>query len=121
MEMFYNKAVEKLSAVKITGQREKVMAPFVADTLRNFCGQNEEFAQAVAQGGSFQDCMTSVAKGVGGSISDFDAYKKAVQFYFPGAEIRMEMTIDLIGNAAASPEREEKKPAGIVLRLEDFL
>ena len=31
---------------------------------------------------------------------DQEAYKKAVQFYFPGAEVRMQLTIDLIGKAA---------------------
>ena len=117
MESYYQKAKEKLSASKITGQKERVMAALVAETLRNFCDQNEEFAQAVSQGGSFQECMSHVAKGVGGSISDFDAYKKAVQFYFPGAEIRIQMSIDLIGAAA---EPVEKKPAGILLNLEDF-
>ena len=37
--------------------------------------------------------MASVAKDVGSSISDLDAYKKAVQFYFPGAEIEFQMKI----------------------------
>ena len=72
--------------------------------------------------------MTTVAKGVGGHISDLEAYKKAVQFYFPGAEIRMQMTIDLIG-AAAAKEREPytpkhastAKPEGIVLDFTEFL
>ena len=120
MEQFYEQAVEKLSAAKVKGHKENIMAPFVAEALQNFCKQDEEFSQAVAQGGSFQDCMTAVAKGVGGSISDFDAYKKAVQFYFPGAEIRMEMTIDLVG-AAKHHLTKEKKSEGIVLSLEEFL
>ena len=121
MENYYQKAVEKLSASKITGQKERVMAALVADTLRSFCDQNEEFAQAVSQGGSFQECMNHVAKGVGQSISDFDAYKKAVQFYFPGAEIRIRMRIDLIGDAEKVENAEEKKPEGIVINLEDLL
>lgn len=118
MENYYEQACEKLTPSKITGQREKVMSVLVAQTLRGFCDQNEEFAQAVSQGGSFQECMSHVARGVGNSISDFDAYKKAVQFYFPGAEIRIQMTIDLIG---AAGEKEQKKPEGIILNLEDFL
>ncbi len=101
----------------ITGQKEKVMAKPVADALMSFCGQEEEFAQAIVQGGSFQECMKVVAEGVGNSISDLDAYKKAVQYYFPGAEIRMQMTIDLIGSAAGAdvPETE-----AITLNLDDF-
>ena len=121
MENYYQKAVEKLSASKITGNKERVMAALVADTMRSFCDQNEEFAQAVSQGGSFQECMNHVAKGVGQSISDFDAYKKAVQFYFPGAEIRIQMRIDLIGDAEKVENAEEKKPEGIVINLEDLL
>lgn len=121
MDNYYQSAVEKLSASKITGQKERVMAALVADTLRNFCDQNEEFAQAVSQGGNFQECMNHVAKGVGQSISDFDAYKKAVQFYFPGAEIRIQMRIDLIGDAEKVENAEEKKQEGIVINLEDLL
>lgn len=117
MESYYKQACEKLSASKITGQREKVMSVLVAQTLRDFCDQSEEFAQAVSQGGSFQECMNHVARGVGNAISDFEAYKKAVQFYFPGADIRMQMTIDLIGGAGEL----EKKPEGIILNLEDLL
>ena len=84
------------------------------------------YAQAVAQGGSFKDCMDAVAMGVGQSISDLDAYKKAVQFYFPGAEIRMSMTVDLVGAADRRPDEIVRSCAGdgkkgIVLDLEDFL
>ena len=119
---------EQVKAVK--GQKERAMAKAVAETLRSFCRQDAEFAQAVAQGGSFADCMAAVAKGVGQSISDVDAYKKAVEFYFPGAKINFQMSIDLIGDAAAPADvkAEEKpalrvvKPAGpFVLSLDDFL
>ncbi len=120
-------ALKKLDPKTATGQKEKVMAPAVAAVLKDFCEQDAEFAQAVAQGGSFKDCMAAVAKGVGGSISDIDAYKKAVQFYFPGAEIRVQMEIDLIGAAAgneidtlAAPPRNDNDGRGIVLNLEDF-
>lgn len=120
-------ALKKLDEKNITGQKERVMAPAVAAALRDFCRQDAEFAQAVAQGGSFLDCMTAVAKGVGGSLSDLEAYKRAVQFYFPGADVRMQLTIDLVGEAgeriAASPSepRNDRKESGIVLNLEDFL
>lgn len=110
---------------KVTGQKEKVMASPVMETLMDFCRQDTEFAQAVVQGGSFEDCMKAVAKGVGNAISDIEAYRKAVQFYFPGAKIEMQMTIDLIGDAAEPKQKEklpeEKKPERIVLSLEDFL
>ena len=50
---------------KVKSQKEGVMKSAERDALQEFCRQNEEFAQAVAQGGSFPDCMTAVAKGVG--------------------------------------------------------
>ena len=118
-----DKALKKLDAGAASGQKERVMAGAVAKVLQDFCRQDAEFAQAVAQGGSFADCMHDVVKGVWGFISDIDAYKKAVRFYFPGADISVQMRIDLIGDAAQKPmERvEEKKTDGIILNLEDFL
>lgn len=104
----------------VSGQKEKIMAGPVAEQMKDFCRQDEEFAQAVCQGGTFADCMKAVAKGVGTSISDLDAYKRAVEFYFPGAKVHMQLTIDLIGNAAekAEPVAEQKKP--LTLNLLDF-
>lgn len=127
MNEFRDQALEKLrkEAAAVSGSKERAMSEAVRATLENFAGQEEEFAQAIVQGGSFPDCMKAVAKGVGASISDLEAYKKAVQFYFPGAEIRMQMTIDLIGAAAASSpetkEPEQKKPENIVLDFTEFL
>lgn len=127
MSEFRDEALKKLreGAKNVRGSKEMAMKEAVRATLETFCAQDEEFAQAVAQGGSFPDCMKAVAKGVGASISDLEAYKKAVQFYFPGAEIRMQMTIDLIGAAAASSpetkEPEQKKPENIVLDFTEFL
>lgn len=102
----------------IKGSKESAMKSAVRDALLEFCHQDEEFAQAVVQGGSFGDCMAAVAKGVGSSISDMEAYKRAVAFYFPGAGINMRMTIDLCDSVKDVPH-----PAGpgIVLDLNDFL
>ena len=99
-------ALNKLAEGKknVSGPKEKAMAPAVAAQLKAFCRQSGAFAQAVAKGGSFSDCMKEVAKGVGNSISDHDAYKKAVRFYFPGAEVKMQLTIDLTGETATAAE-----------------
>lgn len=121
-------AVKKLTDEKgkVAGQKEKAMAGAVFEALKDFCLQDEEFAQAVVQGGSFFDCMKKVASGVGQSISDLDAYKKAVQFYFPGAEVKMQLTIDLIGKAAEKTETtEQTEPAAepvqtMILNLADY-
>lgn len=114
-------ALKKLDAKEVGGRNEKLMAPAVAAALQDFCRQDPEFAQAVAQGGSFTDCMKAVAKGVGASISDIDAYKRAVKYYFPGADINVKMTINLIGEAMKQEPEDGEKHEGIILSLEDFL
>lgn len=94
------------------------MKAAVKNTLLDFCQQNEEFAQSVAQGGSFPECMAAVAKGVGSSISDLEAYKKAVSFYFPGAKINMQMVIQL--EPAEEAPKSAKGGGGILLDFSDF-
>lgn len=95
----------------------------VREALESFARQDEEFAQAIAQGGSFVDCMTALERATGNSISDLDAYRKAVQFYFPGAEIRMTMEIDVCPNRVqpAEPEAPAQKKQPKLLDLTDFL
>ena len=73
MNEFLNKALEKIDeGIKQKMDRYgEVMKADVGAALKEFCRQDAEFAQAVAQGGSFDDCMKAVAKGVKGSgISD---------------------------------------------------
>lgn len=113
-------AVEKLEKGKasVKGQKESAMKGAVFAALKDFCLQEEEFAQAIVQGGSFADCMAAVAKGVGNSISDIDAFKKAVQFYFPGAKVKMQLSIDLIGDAAGT---EAPTGGGLVLDFSSIL
>lgn len=102
---FYQQAKTKLDAELKSGKFDRygaVMKQAVHDALLDFCRQEEEFAQAVAQGGSFGDCMAAVAKCVhGNGISDMEAYGAAVRYYFPGAVLRVTMAIDLIGEAGA--------------------
>lgn len=98
----------------VKGHKEGVMKGAVRDALLEFCRQNEEFAQAVAQGGTFTDCMAAVAKGVGGSISDLEAYRRAAAFYFDGAKVNFTMAIQM------EPTEPEAKQTGILLDLSDF-
>lgn len=123
---WYEQAKGKLQATfgKIHESRAKAMAGPVRDALLSFADQNEEFAQAIAQGGDFDKCMTAVAKGVGSSISDIEAYRRAVQFYFDGATIHMEMRIQLEPEEDSAPlpsPAPEKKSGGMTLSLDDFL
>lgn len=97
---FYDQAIKKLDdeAKGSFSGKEAAMKGAVLAALKEFCEQDEEFAQAVVQGGSFKDCMSAVSKGVGSAISDLEAFKKAVQFYFAGAEVRFKMEIDVCPN-----------------------
>ena len=105
---YFNEARTKLQNECKTGKfdsKGSVMKSAVCDALIDFCDQDEEFAQAVAQGGSFSDCMAAVSKCVKGrAISDMEAYGTAVKFYFPGAEIRVTMTVDLCASVRSEPE-----------------
>ena len=116
MSSWYEQAENRLKDEfkTVTGRYELAMSSAVRDTLLEFCRQNEEFAQAVVQGGAFPDCMAAVAKGVGTSISDLEAYRRAASFYFDGARVNFTMTVQL---EPAEPEADQK---GILLDLTDF-
>lgn len=126
MNTWCEQALKKLADEKKAGKYDRyagAMKDAVHDALVGFCEQDEEFAQAVVQGGTFEDCMKAVAKNCGSSISDLEAFRRAVRFYFPGADVQFHMTVNL----CASVETEETKPAGdvkrktVILDLEDFL
>ena len=122
MSRYLDDALKKLDEEYKSGSYDRhatAMKKAVRDAVVDFCRQDEEFAQAVVQGGSFTDCMKAVAKGCGSSLSDLEAYRRAVRFYFPGAEIHMRMTIDLIG--AAAGEDREQGVAPMILDFTQFL
>lgn len=117
--MYKDEAIKKLEeeakAGKFADSKAKAMKNAVKGALQEFCRQDEEFAQAVVQGGSFEDCMKKVAAGVGNCISDIDAFKKAVQYYFAGAEISVQMAIDVCPNRVGGPVDT------VILSLDDFM
>jgi len=115
---YREQAMEKLDAEYKAFKGDKyqsVMKGAVLDAVKEFVRQNEEFAQAVAQGGSFAECMAAVSKDIKSSLSDIEAYRRAAAFYFDGAKVRMELIIQL---EPAEAETEEK---GIVIDLTSFL
>ena len=116
MSNWYEQAKERLEKEykEVKGTKESAMKSAVRDSLLEFCRQNEEFAQAVAQGGTFPDCMKAVAKGVGSSISDLEAYRRAASFYFDGAKVKFQMVIQL------EPAETEPDRGGLLLNLSDF-
>lgn len=123
MSVFYKEALAKLDeGVKANcGQYGNAMKKDVRDALAEFCRQDGEFAQAVAQGGDFKDCMEAVSKGVkGNSISDMKAFGLAVEFYFPGAGINVTMAIDLCAAVKGAAGHEKTTAAGPVIDLSAF-
>lgn len=111
--MDFEKYFDKKS---IKGRVQSAIAEETAQALQQFCEQEQEFAQAIEQSGkSFQDCLDAIAEDAGQSISDFQVYSKAVEFYFPGAKVNFQMHIDLIGNADHTPEQEAPKPKKITV------
>lgn len=123
---WFDEAKEKLVAEKESagwGQKERAMAGAVRKALTEFCRQSEDFAQNVAHGGSFEECMKAVAKGVGSSISDIEAYRRAVKFYAKGCTVRFKM--EIVAEAAEKEEKaqQEKTPEkkATVIDLTAFL
>lgn len=74
---------------------------------------NKEFAQAIEQSGnSFADCLEHCVKGVGNSVSDITVFRKAVEFYFPGAKLNFVLNIDLGDGGFSNEAPAEAKPEG---------
>ena len=130
MSEYRDQALKKIQAEYKSGKYDRYGQVMKADVLRqieDFIEQDDEFAQAVVQGGTFEDCMKAVAKSCGQALSDVEAYRRAAAFYFPGANVKMQLTIDLIGDAAKEPEpytpkhAAEEKPSGLVLDFRSFL
>ena len=121
MSVWYEQASKKLEdeSKAVTGAKALAMRNAVKSALLDFCKQDDEFAKAVVQGKPFKACMEAVERAVNGNcISDLDAYRQAVSFYFPGAGIKMQMKIDLCDSVKDAPHPDG--PA-IVLDLRDFL
>lgn len=114
------KLTSELKSAKL-GIYEEAVKDAVLKTICTFCEQNSEFAQAIEQSDkSFADCLKECIKGVKRHISDLDCYRRAVAFYFPGADIKCTMTLDLgdggFSNSLPFPDPEDK-PKGHKLDL----
>ena len=100
----------------------KVMHADVLNALCCFCEQNAEFSQAICQTDKTLDnCLKAVAKEVLAGISDLEAYKRAVQFYFAGATVSFKMMIDVgdgVLNEAAAETQQSRASAAASQRIE---
>lgn len=114
----------------------RTIFPRVSSVMMDFCEQNANFAQAVAEDGSIDELFDYLCKKIadnGYMAADLDVYKWAAGFYFPTATIDYKMTIDLSGGttaddsptaAAETPTAEAATPAPapkkIELKFDDF-
>lgn len=95
----------------------EVMKYQLCEYLERLC-DNDEFAQAVVQGGTLGEAMKAVATEIkNGGISDQDAVRRAAEFYFHGAVVHFDVRLELAGDP---PAGAESGPAPGILSLSDF-
>ena len=101
MNEFTQKALDKVKEdQKISDKHYGIIKDGVIAALESFIKQDDEFAQAVVQGGTMAEMFETVCKKISGKqgVSDLEVYQSAVEFFFPGAKIEFHMTIDLCGS-----------------------
>ena len=94
-------AVRKLNEANVKQLRNKrdFIVPFLRTALSSFSEQSEEFAAAVmAEDKSLEGCVNAlkVPQGDRVSLSDFDVYRMAVQYFFEGADVEWSMKIEAV-------------------------
>ena len=106
------KLTAELTNAKL-GKHETAVKNAVMKTICKFCEQNAEFKQAIEQSSkSFADCLKATVKGAGASLEDLEVYKRAVAFYFPGADIKCTMTLDLGDNGFSNSKTSTAADSG---------
>lgn len=105
-------AVEKIAAELKSftgGSKEKAISKFAASELTHYCKQSPKFAEVVYKTRrTLSDCCAEVMKGTGNYVSDIDVYRGMVKAYFPNADVKFLMNIEI--NGAAPSEEEMAKP-----------
>lgn len=115
-------AINKLTGTvgKLSAKAQAVSGAVIKQ-LECFCRQNDEFAQAIAQSDrSVTDCLEFVVKGCGSSISDIECYRRAVDFWFPGAKVNFQISVDL-GDGGFSNKNEGGEHKRLELSFDDLL
>lgn len=89
-----------------------------AETIRSFCKQSTAFAEVVFKTKrTLSECCESIVDGISAKegISDIDAFKKAVKFYFPDSDVEFQMLIHVgtmpTDDEMNEPSKVKAKPA----------
>ena len=113
-------AVRKLNEASVKQLRNKrdFIVPFLRTALSSFSEQSEDFAAAVmVEDKSLEGCVNAlkIPQGDRVSLSDFDVYRMAVQYFFEGADVEWSMKVSL-------PKSQSSAKTGVLdIKLEDFL
>lgn len=112
-------AIRKLKEENVKQLRNKrdFIVPFLRTALSSFAEQSEEFAAAVmAADKSLEGCVNAlkVPQGERVSLSDFDVYRMAVQYFFPEADVEYSMKISM-------PAKKQTTAKVLTLTMEQLL
>ena len=100
------------------GRREEAVKKAVLEQLLSFCEQDAEFLQAVKDSGKgLEECCRAIMKDVGSFISDIEVYRRMAAFFFPGAGVNVQMTINLSAEAEAMGDVKRIPGRAVVLDL----
>lgn len=116
-ENFQALAAEKIAAELKSftgGRKEKCISTFAAAQVTHFCEESAVFAEVVYKTKrTLSDCCAEVLKGSKEYASDIDVYRGIVKAYFPNADIRFIMDIEINGAAPSEEEmaKVSEKPA----------
>lgn len=119
MNEYTQQALDKVKKeASINDKHYKIIADSTIEALTSFIKQDDEFAQAVVQGGSMKEMFEKVCKDIGSKsgVSDLSVYQSAVEFFFPGAKVEFSMHIDLCG----SVREKQTERTGIDLSFDDL-
>ena len=131
MKQIQTNAVEKLCREHQAYKGDKyteIMKGAVLDALLCFCKQNAEFADAImVEDKIFAGAMGAVKRAIKGhGIADIEAYRAAVSYYFPGAQIDYVMNIRMSefeepkNEPKIENKKENKKAQILSINLSDF-
>lgn len=112
-------AVRKLKEENVKQLRNKrdFIVPFLRTALSSFAEQSEDFAAAVmAADKSLEGCVNAlkVPQGDRVSLSDFDVYRMAAQYFFPEADVEYSMKISM-------PAKNQTSAKVLTLTMEQLL
>ena len=102
----------------------EAMKRSVKAALVELAKQDADFAGAVVRGGSFEECLKAVARKIkGGAISDLEAFRAAVKYYEPEADIEFRMIIvaPKAGRETGPMQEAPTQTEGKIFDLLDFL